>query len=66
MKRIITLSLEDLSEAKDKVRRVLKKLQYEDEVIILSKSDISYLFRGYNVEKEKNEEGLWIIRIKKN
>ncbi|BFI76062.1 hypothetical protein [Sulfurisphaera ohwakuensis] len=66
MKRIITLSLEDLSEAKDKVRKVLKKLQYEDEVIVISKSDISYLFRGYNVEKEKDEEGLWIIRIKKN
>ncbi|GAA5419952.1 sulfurtransferase TusA family protein [Sulfurisphaera tokodaii] len=66
MKRIITLSLEDLSEAKDKVRKVLKKLQYEDEVIVISKSDISYLFKGYNVEKEKDEEGLWIIRIKKN
>jgi len=60
------LSLEDLSEAKDKVRKVLKKLQYEDEVIVISKSDISYLFKGYNVEKEKDEEGLWIIRIKKN
>jgi len=66
VKRIITLSLEDLSEAKDKVRKVLKKLQYEDEVIVISKSDISYLFKGYNVEKEKDEEGLWIIRIKKN
>ncbi len=66
MKRIITFSLEDLSEAKDKVRKVLKKLQYEDEVIVISKSDISYLFKGYNVEKGKNEEGLWIIRIKRN
>ncbi|BFH72803.1 hypothetical protein SJAV_07470 [Sulfurisphaera javensis] len=66
MKRIITLSLEDLTDAKDKVKKALKKLEYEDEIILISKVDVSYLFRGYTVEKERNEEGLWIIRVKKN
>ena len=66
MKRVITLSVEDLSDAKDKVRNVLKRLGNDGEILVLSRSDISYLFRGYSVEKEKNEEGIWIIRVKKN
>jgi len=67
MKRVITLSVEeDLSDVKDKVKTALKKLGNNSEILVLSHSDISYLFRGYLVEKEKNEEGIWIIRVKKN
>ena len=67
MKRVITLSVEeDLSDVKDKVKSVLKKLDNNGEILVLSRSDISYLFRGYSIEKEKNEEGTWIIRVKKN
>lgn len=66
MKRIITLTLEDLDEAKEKVRGTLKKMSVDDEVILISKSDVSYLFKGYTIQKEKNEEGMWIIRIKRN
>jgi len=67
MKRVITLTVEeDLSDAKDKVKNALKKLGNNSEILVLSHSDISYLFRGYSVEKGKNEEGIWIIRVKKN
>lgn len=66
MKRLITLSIEDLSDAKEKVKKVLKKLDNNSELLVLSRLDISYLFRGYSVEKEKNEDGVWVIRVKKN
>ena len=66
MKRVITLSVEDLSDAKDKVKNALKKLDNNSEILILSRSDISYLFKGYSIEKGRNEEGIWVIRVKKN
>ena len=66
MKRLITLTVEDLSEAKDKVRNALRKLDSNSEMLVLSHSDISYLFKGYSVEKGKDEEGIWVIRVKKN
>jgi len=66
MKRLMTLTIEDLSEAKDKVKNTLRKLDNNSEILVLSHSDISYLFKGYSVEKGKDEEGIWIIRVKKN
>lgn len=65
MKRLITLYVEDLNDVRERVKKSLKALHNGDEMIVLSVSDISYLFRGYSVEKQK-EEGMWIIRVKRN
>lgn len=59
------MTQKDLNEVKSKAGELVKKLKMEDTLILMSERDISYLFRGYKVEKAK-EEGIWIISVRRN
>ncbi|MFP3065249.1 MAG: hypothetical protein RXR59_06905 [Sulfolobus sp.] len=63
--KVLDFTTLDLEDAKDKIRRELKKLRNGDELILLSPIDLSYMCKGYKVDKGK-EEDLWIIRVRRN
>ncbi|AAY80362.1 hypothetical protein [Sulfolobus acidocaldarius] len=65
---VVTLTEGEIENNKEKLSNILKKLRVNDELILLSKLDVSYMFKGYKiVEKNKDdEEGIWILRVKKN
>ena len=63
--KVLDFTTLDLEEAKDKIKRELKKLGNGEELILLSPIDISYMCKGYKVDKGK-EEDLWIIRVRRN
>lgn len=62
---VVDLSHKDLEEVKNKSRELLKKLKRNETLILMSDVDISYLFRGYKVEKAK-EDDIWIISVRRN
>ncbi|AHC52465.1 hypothetical protein SUSAZ_04640 [Sulfolobus acidocaldarius SUSAZ] len=65
---VVTLTEGEIENNKEKLSNILKKLRVNDELILLSKLDVSYMFKGYKIlEKNKDdEEGIWILRVKKN
>jgi hypothetical protein len=62
---VVDMSQKDLEEVRNKSKELLKKLKRNETLILMSDVDISYLFRGYEVEKAK-EDGIWIISVKRN
>ncbi|BCU70343.1 hypothetical protein KN1_16400 [Stygiolobus caldivivus] len=62
---VVDMSKTDLEEIRNKSKELLKKLKRNETLILMSEVDISYLFRGYEVEKAK-EEGMWIISVRRN
>jgi hypothetical protein len=62
---VVDMSRKDLEEVRNKSKELLKKLKRNETLILMSDVDISYLFRGYEVEKAK-EDGIWIISVKRN
>jgi len=62
---VVDMSQKDLEEVKNKSKELLKKLKRNETLILMSDVDISYLFRGYEVEKAK-EDGIWIISVRRN
>lgn len=62
---VVDMSQKDLEEVRNKSKELLKKLKRNETLILMSDVDISYLFRGYEVEKAK-EDGIWIISVRRN
>lgn len=62
---VVDMSQKDLEEVKNKSKELVKKLKRNETLILMSDVDISYLFRGYEVEKAK-EDGIWIISVRRN
>lgn len=62
---VVDMSQKDLEEVRNKSKELLKKLKRNETLILMSDVDISYLFRGYQVEKAK-EDGIWIISVRRN